>query len=87
MNTDRLSVEYPMSETAEKRERRYAESSARYKKCQDEATKFFREEMDRQNGGWPLLLAVDLGTVLFGWLIVWMIVSVVRWINRGFASA
>jgi hypothetical protein len=32
-----------------------------------------------------ILLAIDFGTVILGWLIVWCGIVVIRWIRRGFA--
>jgi hypothetical protein len=32
-----------------------------------------------------VLLAIDFGTIVFGWLLAWLAIVVARWIRRGFA--
>jgi hypothetical protein len=34
----------------------------------------------------PVVIGVDLVTIILGWLIVWGCVAVGRWVYRGFAS-
>jgi hypothetical protein len=58
----------------------------RYEGCQNEAWALFSSQHRELKQSIPLLLALDAATVLFGWLVVWGIVAVVRWVNRGFAS-
>jgi hypothetical protein len=70
----------------EEREKRQSENRAKYKECQDSASSFHGSSNADLRKGIPLLLAVDLGTVAFGWLVVWLVTLVVRWVQRGFAS-
>jgi hypothetical protein len=70
------------------REKIYTESLARHEECGDRALRLMAT--DRDNFLWsstPLLLAFDAATVAFGWLVVWLVILVVRWVQRGFASA
>ena len=60
---------------------------ANYRSCQDSALVFFSSQAAELRKGIPILLALNAATVFVAWLIVWGIVAVVRWINRGFASA
>jgi len=39
----------------------------------------------RDYKGIPILLAVDFGTVLFGWLVVWSGIGITRWIKGRFS--
>ena len=72
---------------AEVRERRLAEYLAKEKACQAKAAELHREQSDGLFGkGIAILLAIDLGVIVFGWLVVWLVVSVVRWVRRGFAE-
>jgi hypothetical protein len=33
----------------------------------------------------PTLLGVDFAIIVFGWLVAWFLISIGRWIRRGFA--
>ncbi len=33
-----------------------------------------------------MIVAVDLATILIGWLIAWVVIAAVRWVARGFAQ-
>jgi hypothetical protein len=58
----------------------------KYESCQNRASAFFGSQHRELWQSIPILFAMDAATVLIGWLVVWGIVAVVRWINRGFAS-
>lgn len=79
------SMQYAKDE--QERQKRWAENETKNKECEAQASAFRKQKIHGLYGVRPILLAVDFGTVLVGWLIVWLTVSVVRWINRGFASA
>jgi len=78
----------PVLETQEKIDewdRRWAINWGKYKKCQDEAGEFHGREADNLvKMGLPIVLAIDAGSILFGWLFVWGVTAVVRWVHRGF---
>ena len=65
--------------------KRHDEHWKKYESCQDRASVFFSSQHRKLRQSIPILLA-DAATVLIGWLAVWGIVAVVRWVNRGFAS-
>jgi len=71
----------------ETREKREAENWANFKECRDEALRFYGSSLEDSRKGIPVLLALDAGTVAFGWLVAWIVLSVARWVQRGFASA
>jgi hypothetical protein len=56
-------------------------------RCKNEATALFKQEADKRWEQFPLFLAFDLATVAVGWLLVWAVVALVRWVGRGFSSA
>jgi TRAP-type C4-dicarboxylate transport system permease small subunit len=58
-----------------------------WRKCWDEVADRHWRAQEENFRNVPLLLAIDLGTILFGWLVIWGIVGVARRINRGSASA
>jgi hypothetical protein len=58
-----------------------------YERCKDDAAKLFSFTFDQNVKGIPILIGVDLASVAIGWLLVWCVVAIVRWIRRGFASS
>lgn len=68
------------------REKWSAETEAKAKECRAKASAFHSYQWEQARGGLWILFAVDLATILLGSLVVWLIVLVARWINRGFAS-
>ncbi len=68
-------------------QKRWEESQAKAKECKAEALAFHQKRFQELRASVRVLPAVDLGTIAIGWLLVWLITSVVRWIYRGFASA
>jgi hypothetical protein len=73
--------------TKEERAQKQAEISAKFDKCWEEASQTHLESRRQVWKDLPALLAADLGTVGFGWLVAWLVILVVRWVQRGFASA
>jgi hypothetical protein len=71
----------------EERDKRQATYWAKFQKCQVEAGNFFTRQFNEQKAAIPLLLAIDLGTILIAWLLIWFVVVVLRWVGKGFASA
>ena len=69
----------------DERDKRQSANWAKYEKCQKDAEAFLDREMETAKSGIPLLLAIDVGTVLVGWFVVWMFVCITRWVRRGFA--
>jgi hypothetical protein len=67
------------------KDRKLAAAHEKHKQCKDDATALFFRSAEGNREAIPLLLAIDLGTVVAGWLIVWFLVSVAKWIRRGFA--
>lgn len=64
---------------------KYEQIESQYKRCKDKATNFFMKQADNNRAGIPILLAIDFGSVVVGWLIVWGMVGILRWVKRGFA--
>jgi hypothetical protein len=71
----------------EQREKRYTENLAKHEECGDRVLRLVAAERDNLWRSIPLFLAFDAGTVVFGWLVVWLVTLVVRWVQRGFAPA
>lgn len=63
------------------------DNSMTREKCGSDAEKVFLDRDEQLYRGIPILLGVDFATVIVGWLIVWVVISIFRWISRGFASA
>ena len=82
-NTDNERLRY--IENQGEREKTESANWAKYEKCQKDAEAFLDREMETAKSGIPLLLAIDVGTVLVGWFVVWMFVCITRWVRRGFA--
>ena len=74
------------AKTAEERERRRQEYGNKYSKCMNDAhVSSFRFGLNNDPlQAIPLILAVDLGMIVIGWLITWYVVMVFRGIRRGF---
>jgi hypothetical protein len=54
------------------------------KDCSDRASAFFTKQVgDLWSNLWILLL-IDLASIALAWLLVWIVVSLVRWVSRGF---
>jgi hypothetical protein len=54
------------------------------KDCRDRASAFFTKQVgDFWSNLWILPL-VDLASIALAWLFVWIVVSLVRWVSRGF---
>jgi hypothetical protein len=83
LNANNESLRYIEKQGA--RDKTESANWAKYEKCLKDAEAFLDREYEEAKSGIPLLLAVDVGTVLFGWLVVWMFVGVTRWVKRGFA--
>jgi hypothetical protein len=60
------------------------QDAAKSKICRDEAQKLFYREADELYAGIPIIATIDLATVILGWLVVWICISVIRWVRRGF---
>lgn len=69
----------------QEREKRRSENDAETKECKAQALAFHHSQWDKTRNAVWILFAVDSASVLLGWLVVWFIVLVVRWIQRGFA--
>jgi hypothetical protein len=78
--------ELRIAQTQEERYEVSVAGSAAYKNCEVEAMTSFRKQVDANYKGIPLLLGVDLASVVLGWLIVPPVVGVARLIAKGFAS-
>jgi hypothetical protein len=75
----------PYIENQGERNKKESANWAEYEMCEKGARAFLAREYEEATSGIPLLLVIDLGTVLFGWLVVWMFVGITRWVTRGFA--
>ena len=63
----------------------YATSMERWaqlKQCVDREGVSFEREFETNKRSIPILLAIDLLTVIFAWLMVWVIARIVRWVRR-----
>lgn len=61
--------------------------SSRYRKCLDDANLLLRMADDGLlTTGLPLFAFFGSVMIFLAWLIVWGLVAVVRWVNRGFAA-
>src|SRR5262249_7324454 len=67
----------------DERDKRQSANWAKYEKCQKDAEAFLNREYEEAKSGIPLLLAIYVGTVLGGWLVVWMFVCITRWVKQG----
>jgi hypothetical protein len=61
-----------------------AEVQRKLDKCRDDADAFFMEQ-DPRSSLWIILL-IDLASIALAWLLVWTVVSLVRWVSRGFQN-
>jgi hypothetical protein len=68
-------------------DKKFAESWVKYEQCQEEARSVHARESNNLVRGIPVLLAIDAGSLGFGWLLIWLIACVVRWVRRGFTSS
>ena len=76
------------AETAEAFERRRQEYGNKYSKCLNDAhASSFRFGLSNDPlQAIPLILAVDLGMIVIGWLIAWYVVMVFSGIRAGFTA-
>jgi hypothetical protein len=59
---------------------------AKYQKCNADAkAKWERTRPDDRLLA-PVVVGVDLASIGIGWLLVWFVVLIARWVGRGFAS-
>jgi hypothetical protein len=66
---------------------RDAEVQRNLHKCSADASAFFTKQVsDLWSNVWILLL-VDLASIALAWLLVWIVVSLVRWVSRGFQKS
>ena len=71
----------------DEREKRRLANWKTHQECQNKALAFFSAGFDElRQKGILIVLAVDVATILVGWLVVWGLVSTVRRIGRGFAQ-
>ena len=74
--------------TQEERAKKLAENLVKDEECWVSARKNHQRSVDYSlKNNIPLILVFDVGTVGFSWLVVWIVILVVRWVQRGFASA
>jgi hypothetical protein len=59
-----------------------AEVQRKLDKCRDDVSAYFMKQ-DPLSNLWILLL-IDLASIALAWLLVWIVVSLVRWVSRGF---
>jgi hypothetical protein len=52
-------------------------------KCRDKASADHDRNFGEAKAEIPLLLVADFVTVVLGWLVAWIVVSITRWIRRG----
>lgn len=57
-------------------------SSAQYKRCQDQESAIFEDELEKNRRHLPILLVTDLVTIIFAWTVMWLIVDSVRWARK-----
>jgi hypothetical protein len=84
LNVDNEALQYIGKQ--EDRNKGQTANWTKYEKCRSDATAFFNHTADNNYKGIPILLAVDFGTVLFGWLFVWFGIGITRWIKGGFRA-
>ncbi len=72
LNVDNESLQYIGKQ--EDRDKRQAANWTKYEKCQEEAKAFFYREAEGNQKAIPILLAVDFGTIVFAWLVAWVVV-------------
>jgi hypothetical protein len=82
LDTNNQSLQYIGKQ--DERNQRQSANWAKYEKCQKDADAFLDREMETAKSGIPLLLTIDVGTIVVGWFVVWMFVSIIRWVKRGF---
>ena len=69
-------------ERKEDRSVKVSENRAEWIKCRESARKKYDLlAADPYEGSLPLLFALDLGTIGFGWLIAWFVIVIARWIK------
>jgi hypothetical protein len=72
--------------TAEERNNKQSANFAKYKECQTDAGITWKSTRPGNGLILAVLVGVDLATIALGWLVVWLGVTIVRWVQRGFAS-
>ena len=73
--------------TVEERDRRQSANFAKYKKCQTDTEVAWNNTLPRNWLTLAVVVGVDLVTIALGWLVVWIGVVIVRWVQVGFATA
>jgi len=73
--------------TVEEIDRRQSANFAKYKKCQTDAEVTWNNTLPSNWLTLAVVVGVDLVTIALGWLVVWIGIVIVRWVQRGFASA
>src|SRR5665213_495776 len=67
------------------RDARQAVNWTKYEDCKKRAEVNFHKLADEQGTyAIPIVLAINAVSIALGWLLVWFIVVVVRWVRRGF---
>ena len=85
LRVDTDAVEYIYK--PDEREKRRLANWKKHEDCRDKASAFFSAGFDElRQKGILIVLAVDVATILVGWLVVWGLVFTVRRIGRGFAQ-
>ena len=76
------------AQSPEEENRKSTTNWAEFRKCQEEAGKFYHREFETRRSPQVLglLFGMDGATVALGWMLAWMGVCVGRWVQRGFAS-
>ncbi len=67
--------------------RRDAQIQRDLKNCSDRASDFFTEQSGKLWSNIWVLLLVDAATIVLAWMLAWIVVSLVRWVSRGFQKA
>lgn len=57
------------------------------KTCLADVSKVFSDQFDQNVRALPLLIGADLAVIAVGWLLVWCVVLLARWVLKGFVSA
>lgn len=72
--------------SVEERNTKQAANFAKYEKCQADAQINWERTRPADRLLAAMVLGIDLVTIGIGWLLVWLVVLIVRWIWHGFAS-
>ena len=72
--------------SVEERNTKQAANFAKYEKCQADTQINWERTRPADRLLAAMVLGIDLVTIGIGWLLVWLVVLIVRWIRHGFAS-